>query len=166
MDPLLPSTYLPSTSNPMPMTSPADRRVGDLERSRACDHLSAQFATGRLTPDELDARLALAMQAQTVRDLYVVTRDLPPMNQSSTLPTSSTTPIPTGTPASQLNGWDVLAVLGLVAAVLVAGGLTVLAGAFEVWAFLGAFIGGSAAFVAGVTATYLTGRIVRRTTAR
>lgn len=52
-------------------------RVGDTDRNRACDALALHFAEGRLSPDELDARLAAATAAVTQTDLSGLLSDLP-----------------------------------------------------------------------------------------
>lgn len=86
-----------------------DQRVGDLERSAVCDELSAQFAAGRLVPEELDERLSRAVEARTRSDLGQLLADLPALE-----PPSPATPVPapvrTATPA-----WSALDVLALVA---------------------------------------------------
>ncbi|GAA4070924.1 DUF1707 SHOCT-like domain-containing protein [Nonomuraea soli] len=52
-------------------------RIGDAERDRAMAVLREHFAQGRLSREELDERLDLALAARTARDLTAVTADLP-----------------------------------------------------------------------------------------
>jgi Domain of unknown function (DUF4190)/Domain of unknown function (DUF1707) len=53
-------------------------RVSDADRERTADVLRAAFVEGRLTQDELDARLGQAYEARTYADLAAQTADLPP----------------------------------------------------------------------------------------
>ena len=52
-------------------------RASDAERDQAAEVLRAAFAEGRLTPAELDERLAAAYAAKTRADLRDLTGDLP-----------------------------------------------------------------------------------------
>jgi len=52
-------------------------RAGDADRDTAAAVLSEHFAHGRLTRDELDARLDAALTATTHGELSQITRDLP-----------------------------------------------------------------------------------------
>ena len=52
-------------------------RASDAERDQAAEILRAAFAEGRLTPAELDERLAAAYAAKTRADLRDLTGDLP-----------------------------------------------------------------------------------------
>jgi Domain of unknown function (DUF1707) len=52
-------------------------RVGDADREQVAERLREHFAAGRLTSEELDERLAAALNAKTVHDLRVVMADLP-----------------------------------------------------------------------------------------
>ena len=52
-------------------------RTSDADRDRAAALLRDHFAAGRLTPEELDARLAAALNAETFGDLRCVLADLP-----------------------------------------------------------------------------------------
>jgi Domain of unknown function (DUF1707)/Transcriptional regulator PadR-like family len=54
-----------------------DLRVSDADRDAATAALSNHFAQGRLTADELHARLDLALAAVTQRDIWQATHDLP-----------------------------------------------------------------------------------------
>jgi hypothetical protein len=53
-------------------------RVSDADRERTGDVLRSAFVEGRLTQDELDARLGQAYGARTYADLAATTADLPP----------------------------------------------------------------------------------------
>jgi Domain of unknown function (DUF1707) len=57
-------------------TSP-DVRVGDRERSAAADRLAAHAAAGRLSVEELEARVERAQAAVVRRDLDALLADLP-----------------------------------------------------------------------------------------
>ncbi|MBO0810611.1 MAG: DUF1707 domain-containing protein [Microlunatus sp.] len=127
------------------------QRIGEAERSATCDVLSAHFAAGRLTADELEQRLALTLRAATVSELWQLTADLP-------LP-STVAPRPPA-PATRAGGpaWpalSVLAVLALIGSLLVAGGLLIVLGAVQPILFVGAFIGGLAAATGGASLCYL-----------
>ena len=52
-------------------------RTSDADRDRAAALLRDHFAAGRLTPEELDTRLAAALNAKTLGDLRCVLADLP-----------------------------------------------------------------------------------------
>jgi len=55
----------------------SELRVSDTERERAADRLRRAYADGRLSHDELEARVTAAFAAQTRGDLALLTRDLP-----------------------------------------------------------------------------------------
>jgi hypothetical protein len=52
-------------------------RVADVDRERTADVLRGAYVEGRLTQDELDARLGQAFAARTYADLAALTADLP-----------------------------------------------------------------------------------------
>lgn len=54
-------------------------RASDAEREQAAAQLREHCAAGRLTPEELDARLSAAFAARTVDELRALLRDLPPL---------------------------------------------------------------------------------------
>jgi hypothetical protein len=69
-----------SSRPPVPPAGPPpwpDLRISDADRDAAAAALSEYFAQGRLTADELRARLDLALPAVTRRDIWVATQDLP-----------------------------------------------------------------------------------------
>lgn len=57
--------------------SSKDLRVSDADRESAADFLKAHFLAGRLTEDELDARVDAAYGAQRESQLLALTDDLP-----------------------------------------------------------------------------------------
>jgi hypothetical protein len=56
----------------------AQMRAADADRDRAAERLREAAAEGRLTPDELEARLETALRAPTYAELEAVVADLPP----------------------------------------------------------------------------------------
>ena len=52
-------------------------RISDADRERVAARLREHFAEGRLSPDELDERIAAALNAKTVGDVRRVMADLP-----------------------------------------------------------------------------------------
>jgi uncharacterized protein DUF1707 len=86
-----------------PLAGPDHLRVGDAERDEVAVALHDHFAQGRLTRDELDERLEVALSATTVGDLREVTRDLPGPHTGSgprqTEPEAQTGPGPWGGPS-------------------------------------------------------------------
>ena len=52
-------------------------RISDADRDRAAARLREHFAAGRLSPDELDERIAAALTAKTVGDVRRIMADLP-----------------------------------------------------------------------------------------
>lgn len=59
------------------MAAGNEMRVSDAEREAAAAELQEHFASGRLTQDELDERLAAAFAAKTHGDLNALFTDLP-----------------------------------------------------------------------------------------
>jgi hypothetical protein len=68
------------------MATRTDWRAGDADRTAVADQLREHYAVGRLSMDELRARLDAAYAAVTVRDLAQVTADLPAAGQVSGAP--------------------------------------------------------------------------------
>jgi hypothetical protein len=52
-------------------------RVSDADREQVAERLREHFAAGRLTSEELDERVAAALNAKTVGDLRAIMADLP-----------------------------------------------------------------------------------------
>ena len=75
--------YYRLSSSSRPPVEPAgaatwpDLRISDADRDAAAAALSEYFAQGRLTAEELRARLDLALSAVTRRDMWGATQDLP-----------------------------------------------------------------------------------------
>lgn len=67
-----------SDALPEPHRFPGHMRAADADRAIVTDLLSAAYAEGRLTREEHDTRLALAMEAKTFDDLRELTTDLVP----------------------------------------------------------------------------------------
>jgi len=64
-------------SPPAPSQPPGRFRASDADREKVVDTLKAAFGQGRLTKDELDARIGHALTSQTCADLAALTADLP-----------------------------------------------------------------------------------------
>ncbi|WP_375423207.1 DUF1707 domain-containing protein [uncultured Friedmanniella sp.] len=92
---------------PLPTTA-LHQRAGDADRSAVCDQLSTHFAAGRLSPEDLDARLSAAMTAGTVLDLRRLLQDLPLAPAPGLAPAR---------PPTSGAGWNVLDVLALLAVI-------------------------------------------------
>ncbi|SEP62867.1 DUF1707 SHOCT-like domain-containing protein [Microlunatus flavus] len=158
MDQLTPYSHRPSPTRPLTLGPGAALRVGEVERAAACDALADHYAAGRLDPAELDDRLARAMAARSQGDLRVLFADLGPRR----------TPPPAlrAEPAEPVETRPSGALVPLLAAVmvmalLVAGGMLMVLGAYNPALFVGALVGGTATAVAGVCGT-----VVARTTWR
>ncbi|MBB2911809.1 hypothetical protein FHS43_003082 [Streptosporangium becharense] len=67
----------PHAEQESPHVGPEDLRIGDAEREVTVTALREHYAQGRLTREELDERLGLALSARTGRDLALVGADLP-----------------------------------------------------------------------------------------
>lgn len=98
---------------PVAVTSPpirgGDQRIGDAERSQACEDLSAHYAAGRLSDDDLDVRVSAAMAARTWADLRPLLSDLPaPASPPAQLP------VEPASPAMPWAGLDVVALVALI----------------------------------------------------
>jgi hypothetical protein len=72
---------IPAVGHPLPAAghpaAPADLRIGDADREGVAAALGEHFAQGRLTLDELMARLDTAFTATTRGQIAQTTRDLP-----------------------------------------------------------------------------------------
>jgi fatty acid desaturase len=75
------------------MTSASDVRVGDRERSAAADRLAAHAAAGRLTVEELEARVERAHAAVLRRDLDSLLADLPAPGRRAVTPRAPALPL-------------------------------------------------------------------------
>jgi hypothetical protein len=61
------------------MASRPDVRVSDQDRERVAREIREHFAAGRLTDDELSARVQAAYEAKTESELLALRADLPPL---------------------------------------------------------------------------------------
>jgi hypothetical protein len=142
---------------PLPTTG-LHQRAGDLDRSAVCDQLSTHFAAGRLRPDELDARLGAAVNAETLLDLRRLVSDLP------LPPAPAPAPVPAWTPVRRQE-WrtlDVLALLALIGSLGFAALMVLVLGAGDQsWLVVAGFFGGSVAAVGGASLTHLVHRGLR-----
>lgn len=139
----------------------AAQRVGESERSATCDVLAAHYAAGRLSSDEFDQRVALALRSQTLSELWQLTADLP-LASASGLPRPLSPRPPSSGPlmsgpqsAGASPALTVLAVLGLIGSGLLAGTMLLVLGAVQPILFVGAVVGGLAAAVGGASLCYL-----------
>ena len=71
-------------------------RASHADRDQVVDVLKAAFVKGRLTQDELDARVGQALAARTYADLAALTSDLPaePTRAPAQTPASPPAPVP------------------------------------------------------------------------
>ncbi len=144
--------YLPSARSGPALRS--DERIGDEERSLACEQLSGAFALGRLSDEEIEDRLARAVNARTRQDVQLLTRDLGPYVAASRSDVRRD--------RSAWRGADVLAAILLIGCTLsISAIMLLLAGVSPVY-FLCAVLGGNLAFVAGVSASQLVHRSLGR----
>jgi len=75
----------------------ADRgrlRASHADRNRVVDVLKAAFIEGRLTKDELDARLSQTLAARTYAELAALTADIPPGTKLARHPRPDRAPAP------------------------------------------------------------------------
>jgi len=68
---------LPTAATSPMLSGWSQQRIGDAERSAACDELAQAFSQGCLSAEELDERMELAVAARTRLDLLRLTSDLP-----------------------------------------------------------------------------------------
>jgi hypothetical protein len=97
-------------------------RTSDADRDRVAELLRDHFAAGRLTPDELDERLTVTLNAKTFGDLRGVLADLP--EPATVLPQASRVPprvAAAWVPARRRPRLLPVALLVLVAALLIPG---------------------------------------------
>jgi len=140
------------TLAPVPVEPPF--RVGELERTTACDALAEHFAAGRLDPAELDDRLARALAARTQADLQVLFLDLRPRRRvpdaSSETPDAARPGADATVPARRQDDAAVAVLASvLVMSLLLAGGMLLVLGLYSPALFVAALVGGTATAVAG-----------------
>jgi len=78
----------------------ADRgrlRASHADRNRVVDVLKAAFIEGRLTKDELDARVSQTLAARTYAELAALTADIPPGTNLARHPRPDSGPAPQST---------------------------------------------------------------------
>ena len=128
-----------------------------------CDELSAQFAAGRLVPEELDDRLSQAVEARTRGDLGQLLADLPALEP----PAAPAAPAPLRAPAaSAWSALDVVALLFLIGCLGLAGlGVLFVAMADQGYAWI-AVLCTAVAGVGAASATHLVHRSWNRYDAR
>jgi hypothetical protein len=68
----------PHAASPPAPSRPLVGRASDADREKVIGVLKAAFAQGRLTKDELDARVGHAFTSRTYADLAALTADIPP----------------------------------------------------------------------------------------
>lgn len=123
---------------------PVQHRIGDAERDRCVEELSASFSAGRLTQGDFERRSQLAFEAATVSDLAVLTEDLTETQPSSDIAAK------TSSPALVLRRADLaklaffLTVVGAVTFIATTGDMEAWLG----WWFFGAATGGAGALLA------------------
>ena len=142
---------------------PTTRRAGDADRDRVCEVLAHHYAAGRLSPDDLDARLNAAVRAETLIELHRLVADLP------TDPTSPTAPRVSTVPARRAPGfWRPVDVVALVVALgcLVLGLMAILGLALvdDSEMAVAGFFGGCVAAVGGASVMHLLHRLAHRPT--
>ena len=82
------------------MAARADRgrlRASHADRNQVVDVLKAAFIEGRLTKDELDARLGQTLAARTYAELAALTADIPPGTKLARQPQPDRAPAPQST---------------------------------------------------------------------
>jgi uncharacterized protein DUF1707 len=135
----------------LPLPPALHQRAGDLERNAVCDQLAAHFAAGRLSADELDARLGAAVTAPTLLELRRLLSDLPVAAPVLARPAAPA--------ARRWTASDVLAGLTLSAALAFAGLAVLVLGIAGQGALLAAgFFGGLLAAAGGAALVHLLHR--------
>jgi len=112
-------------------------RASRADRERVVDLLKAAFVQGRLTKDELEARVGQAFASRTYAELAAVTADIPvglvAAQPPAPAPTRARTRVPMNTAVTGTACLVVVAHLGLLIAVLSGSGLAlILLGVFIV----------------------------------
>nr|WP_232530716.1 DUF1707 domain-containing protein [Microlunatus antarcticus] len=132
-------------------------RVGESERSAACDALADHFAAGRLDPAELDDRLARAVAARSHADLQALFRDLRPRRVVPETPLR-----PVGDESRGMRSAVPLLTSLLILSVMLAGGMLLLLGSYNGALVVAALLGGTATAVAGGCVTAIGQATLRR----
>ncbi|MGO1973240.1 MAG: DUF1707 SHOCT-like domain-containing protein [Propionibacteriaceae bacterium] len=132
-------TNFPSTTDGRPV----QRRIGDAERDRCVEDLSASFTAGRLTQGEFERRSLLAFEAATVSDLAVLTEDLTEAQPSSDIAAKSSSADLVLRRADLAKTGFFLTAVGAVTFIATTGDIDVWFG----WWFFGAVTGGVGALL-------------------
>ena len=135
-------------------------RVGDTERTRVCDLLATHFAEGRLSPIELDVRLAAATSAVTQGDLTGLLADLPREDGYRLQP--QPVAYPAATPRSAVTGIDILLGVGVLGAFGLIAMMMLGIGIVSPPMFVASFFGGLLALLLGGGVVHLMHRAYDR----
>ena len=139
-------------------------RASHADRERVVDVLKAAFVEGRLTEDELDARVGQALAARTYADLAALTADLPAEPDRIPAPTPAPLTTPAGPALAQpqnrsartavkVGAYTVTGIILAISGAAIALGQPVAA---VVLAMFGvALVGGATAFIAALLALVL-----------
>ena len=131
-----------------------------------CDELSAQFAAGRLVPEELDDRLSRAVEARTRADLGELLADLPALEPAAAVAPAAPAPVHVAA-GPAWSALDVLALLLLIGCLGVAAlGVLFVAMAGDPGYAWVAFLCTAVAGVGAASATHLVHRSWNRYDAR
>jgi hypothetical protein len=117
-------------------------RVSHADREHVVDALKAAFVQGRLTRDELDARVGLALAARTYADLATLTADLPAEPNRTLAPMPARAQPPAARPQDRNRAANkaVKSGAGVIAAIIVVTSGTAAATGYPVGAVVLAFI--------------------------
>jgi Domain of unknown function (DUF1707) len=140
-----------------PVVTDSTFRVGEVERSTACDALAEHFTAGRLDPAELDDRLARALAARSHADLQVLFRDLRPRRTAH----PATADPPVAGRSSARTSVPLLTSL-LILCLMLAGGMLMVLGAYNAGLVVAALVGGTATAVVGGCVTAIGQATLRR----
>jgi hypothetical protein len=102
-------------------SQPSGLRVSDADRDQALAELSEHFQAGRLTADEHEERMSLALKARTASDLAELFTDLPrrPSAMAGPAPRSAGPALlPASSPPARFSHLPVIPVVILAAVVL------------------------------------------------
>ena len=102
-------------------SQPSGLRVSDADRDRALAELSEHFQAGRLTPDEHEERMDLALKARTAGDLAALFTDLPRKPSATAGPAWQPAVPPAGSPPARFH--PALVVPVVILAVVILGGI-------------------------------------------
>jgi uncharacterized Zn finger protein (UPF0148 family) len=78
-----PMNHLMRAAQPGGAVQKTGPRIGDADRDEAITRITAGFATGHLTQDEMNDRMSTALAAVTRNDLTALTSDLPAVRETA-----------------------------------------------------------------------------------